>query len=451
MSNFKNKFNNKDIYILILKFFLFIQFVELSFELIVPVKSAFGNFWYRFLINVLFFLIIFLVALFIRDFFDIQKRKNRFNKSRIKFLTRRELLFLINFSTLLGFLGILLLFIDRVILKGIDYSLGLRHARYQWENSVSPSILSEIISIVGNMFVPMSFISVLFLFLYWEDLRETKRLRNLMISLVNVLLFAAMNGSRSLIFIQFFLLLCISTLRKFKNRSIIPSRRKGKRSEKKFYFFLAIAGIYVLSVFNSSAKLGDYSSRHLFEILYIDLGGYIKNNYYLAINNIFDDNSIIYLVFSTIIYLIHSQWTTEAILFLPTRNGDIFFYSIFHFLNQIGILSEAPIGYEYEGLFISLPGAIIYDFGFTGLLVFSVIYGVLLGVSMLLIKYPNNLGGLSFALILFVLSSIYVASFIPVHGFIYFNFIIFDIVILHFVSRLLFGKFTWLFLKNDQR
>ncbi|WP_096203111.1 hypothetical protein [Bacillus sp. FJAT-45350] len=447
MNDLTENGKKRDVYFLIFKFFLFIQFIILIFEIVLPVKSAIGNFSHRFLINVLFFSIIFVVALFTKDFF-YHKKRTKINTQKVRLLSLKKLSFLINLSTSLGFLGIAMLIVDRVILKGIDYSLGLRHARYQWENAVSPSVFSEIISMLGNILVPMAFISILLLFLYWEDLKTIRRLNNLVISSLNVLLFAAMNGSRSLIFIQVFLLLCISILRKYKNRSIIPAKRRGKRSDKKFYFFLLIAILYVISVFNSSAALGDYSSKYLFEIFSNDLGGQVKDGYYLFLNNILNENSIIYSLFSAIIYLIHSQWTTEAILLLPTKEGDIFFYSILHFLNQLGILNEAPIGYQYAGLFISLPGAIIYDFGFTGLIILSIIYGLLLGIVILLIKNPNNSGGLSFALILFVLSSIYVAPFIPAHGFIYFNFIVFDVILLHFISRIFFGKSTWLHLDS---
>jgi hypothetical protein len=446
MNIINNNNIKKDVFLTIFKYFLFIQFMIIIFELILPVKSAYNNYSYRFLLDSIFYSLVFFVAIFIKDYF--KNKMNVSNSNVIKGLSLKKLSFLIKFSTFLGLLGTVMLLVDRIILKKIDYTLGLRHARYQWINAESHSLFSDLLSMTGNILLPMAFISILLLFLYWEDLSNITRSINLFISAFSILLFAAMNGSRSIIFIQVFLLLCISAIRRCKGKSFIPVKKKGKKIDRRFYVLFIIAIFYVISVFNSSSKLGNYTSKHLFEILSTNLGGEIKIDYYSFLSDKLSEDSILYNFFSALMYLIHSQWTTEAVFILSEKSGKVFTHSISNFLFNIGILNEAPTGYVFSGLFISLPGALLYDFGFYGTLFFAMIYGALLGVTVIKIKNADNSGGLALSIILFTLSSIFVAPFIPAHSFIYFNIIIIDVVLLHFIATLFYGSSTWLYLDN---
>jgi hypothetical protein len=440
----------KDVFLSILKIFLFIQIAVMVFELILPTSSLYKNYGYRFLTDSIFYTFVFLVALFTKDFLNKINTLSTTKIKSVKGLSFNKLLSLIKISTFLGFLGTITLLIDRVILRKIDYTLGLRHARHQWINAESPSLLSDLLSMTGNALIPMAFISIMFLFLYWEKLSNLFRFTSLSISAFNILLFAAMNGSRSIMFIQVFLLVCISTIRKCKGQTNIPVKKKGKKIDKKFFVLLLITVAYVLSVFKSSSKLGNYTSKSFFEILATNLGGILKPDYYSFLRGVLSENSIIYNVFSALLYLIHSNWTTEAVFMLSEKPGSVFSYSISNFLFHIGVLSEAPTGYVFEGLFISLPGSILYDFGFSGILIFAITYGALLGITIKKIMAPDNNGGISLSIILFTLSSIYVAHFIPAHSFIFFNFIIIDVVLLHFIITVIYGNSSWLYLETEK-
>lgn len=438
----------KDTFISIFKVIILVQFLVIFMELLLPASSKYEYGGYRFLMNVGFYSLILIIALFIQGLF---KNKNRLScQKRLVYLSINKLNILLNMSTILGFLGAIFILFDRVFLKNIDYSLGLRHARYQWVNATSPSIFSKLLSMLGNALVPMAFITVLLLYLHWEEIDKKLRFKRLIISVGSVFLFAAMNGSRSIIFIQVFLLLCVSILRLCKNKKLIPARKRSKKSDKKFYILLLFSVIYALAMFNSSSKLGNIDSKSLFEIFIVDMGGKLKTGYYSFINSIFGSNSIIYHMFSAITYLIHSQWTSEGLFSLSNRTGNIFSYSIIHFLYQLGIINNAPESYQFYGLFISLPGSIIYDFGVVGLLILGVLYGVLLGLSIVKINNPNNSGGFDFAIIMFVFSSILVAPFFVAHNFIYFNFIIIDMVLLELISRFITKKSTWIYLEKEQ-
>lgn len=440
--------NKKDAFFSVFKVIVMVQILVLGMELILPANSIYENGSYRFLMNVGFYSLVLIITLLIRDLFKSKSRE--FSRKQLVYLSAKKLSFLLNMSTVLGFFGVLFILFDRVFLKNIDYSLGLRHARYQWANAQSPSIFSELLSMLGNAIVPMAFIAVLLLYLYWEDIEKRFRNTRLIVSISSVFLFAAMNGSRSIIFIQVFLLLCIAILRLSKNKRIIPFAKRNKKSDKKFYIILVLSVVYALGVFNSSSKLGDIDSKSLFDIFIVELGGQAKTDYYSLINGLFSPNSIIYHIFSAITYLIHSQWTAEAMFSLADRTGNIFSYSIVHFLSQLGILNNAPESYQFYGVFISLPGAIVYDFGVAGLFILGVLYGVLLGVSVLKIEKPNNSGGFDFAVIMFAFSSILVAPFFVAHNFIYFNFIIFDMILLEIASRAFTKKSTWLYLDKEK-
>jgi oligosaccharide repeat unit polymerase len=442
------KANKKDAFISVFKIIVLVQFLVALMEIILPANSIYANGSYRFLINIGFYFLVLFISLFIRDVFKNKSRQS--SQKRLAYLSVKKLYLLLNISSLLGFFGVSFILFDRVFLKNIDYSLGLRHARYQWVNAKSPSIFSELLSMFGNALVPMAFITVLLLYLYWEEIEKKFRFKRLIISISAVFLFAAMNGSRSIIFIQVFLLLCISILRLSKDKKLIPAAKKNKKSDKKFYIIFMLSVIYALGMFKSSSKLGNVDSKSLFEIFIVDLGGKPKTGYYSIINSIIGPDSIIYHIFSAITYLIHSQWTSEGLISLTNRTGNIFTYAIMHFLYQLGILNSAPESYQFYGLFISLPGAIAYDFGIVGVVIFGVLYGVLLGLSLIKIEKPNNSGGFDFAIIMFVLSSILVAPFFVAHNFIYFNFIIIDMMILEIISRVFIRKSTWLYLDKEK-
>lgn len=437
--------NKKNPFISFIKIFLLIYIAVFVSEFILPASSKYNNFRQRFLLNIIFYSLVLFIAFFIYQFF---KNTNTYSyKKKINYLTISKLKFLINWATFFGFIGMISLGFDRMFLKKIDYTLGLRNARYQWINASSPNIFSELLSMFGNFLIPMSYISILLLYLHWEEFSTKKvfRFSRSLISSIVIFLFAAANGSRSIVFIMIFLLLSVSIIRIILHKKIVPSKRK--KQDKKIYFIFLFSVIYVLLVFNSSAEMGSMSSKNLFEILVNDLGGNIKRQYYSFINKLINSNNIIYHIFSTITYLIHSQWTTEALFSITGRNGNFFIYSITVFLYQLGMISFKPESYLFSGLFISLPGALVYDFGFLGLLLFSFIYGILLGIALLKVGSSKNSGGLEFAFIMFVFSSILIAPFSVAHNFIYFNFIIIDIVILEYLSRLFKKKSTWIYLK----
>ncbi len=436
--------NKRDVFISFFKFFVLIQLFTLLLEVILPASSIYNQGKERFLINTVFYFVVISVSLVVSS---LKKKKfTHYKKSDL--LTMKKLYFLLNISSILGFWGMLFILFDRVVLKKIDYSLGLRHARYQWINAVSPSIYSKILSVLGNVMVPMAFITVILLYLYWENINKKIRLKRLILSASAVFVFAAMNGSRSIIFIQVFLLLCTSFLRFVKGKKIVPISNK-KKTDKKFFVFFILAISYVLTVFKSSSKLGKFDSRTLFEIFILDLGGKVKEVYYSFFTNFFSDDSIIYHFFSAVTYLIHSQWTSEGVLLLNKREGIVFSYSLMHFFYRMGVLSTEPQGYHFYGLFVSLPGSIFYDFGIVGMIFFGFIYGVILGTVIIKLERPKKSGGFDFAIIMFVLSSIFIAPFIAVHNFIYFDFVIIDMVLLECITRIFNRKSSWIYLESE--
>ncbi len=436
--------NKRDVFVSIFKFFVLIQFSALLLEIILPIDSIYGQGKERFLINTVFYFVVIIVSLVVSS----AKRKGYTHYKRSNFITIKKLYFLLKISSKLGFFGMIFILFDRVVFKKIDYSLGLRHARYQWINAVSPSIYSKILSILGNVMVPMAFITVILLYLYWEDIDKKIRIKRLMLSTAAVFVFAAMNGSRSIVFIQVFLLLCTSLLRCVKGKKIVPITNR-KKTDKKFFVFFIFAISYVLTIFKSSTKLGKINSRTLFEIFILDLGGKIKEGYYLFFTKNFSDDSIIYHFFSAITYLIHSQWTFEGILLLAKREGKVFSYSLMYFLYRMGILSTEPQAYHFYGLFVSLPGAIVYDFGIIGMIIFGFIYGAILGAVIIRIERPQKSGGFDFAIIMFGLSSIFIAPFTAVHNFIYFDFVIIDMILLECITRIFNKKSSWIYLENE--
>jgi hypothetical protein len=132
-------------------------------------------------------------------------------------------------------------------------------------------------------------------------------------------------------------------------------------------------------------------------------------------------------------YLDHSIWVFNDILMSDNHVGSVLMSTVNFIFAKI--ISYEYLSHNYAGLFLSLPGALLYDFGTFGLFFAPVIFGLVLAFSYsLLIVRQNSL----FRLVIFIASYsiILMAPVLLVHNMIVFVIVVSLLVFLSLISRL---------------
>ncbi len=87
------------------------------------------------------------------------------------------------------------------------------------------------------------------------------------------------------------------------------------------------------------------------------------------------------------LYLSHSSWTFEKSLEFPQRSGSVFLNFAWYWLFRLGIVDAMPSGIRpYQHGMMSLTGAAWYDFDLTGMVLVSILHGVLIAVAAVLLS-----------------------------------------------------------------
>lgn len=341
-------------------------------------------------------------------------------------LIRKNFLLLSN----LPILGFFLIFYDRIFVRGIDYSQGFRAARYEWLNSVD--LGGSFISVVGNLTIPLAYISILFLIIFNEILSKTEKIRLGLAIFLGVVGHAALNGGRSNLLlagvILLFSLLLKGNIRFFKIKKIIKI---------KYILIILVVAWYISLIIQGSADMGAASIKTLTDLGIDGLHGTLDRNFLEKY-----DNDVLYMVIYTVAYLFHGQWTTEEIFSLSHREGTYILYPIGIILNQLGILQEPlkPGHFADVGAFVSLPGAYYYDFGPIGFFCCCVAHGLLLGMCMVMLNDKNKIGILKTSFILFMFYLTILSPILPAYGMSYLNFIIWAFILLWLINAIVFRR-----------
>lgn len=405
-------------YKIIISIFIIYAFMAFSL-LIIPAKSSVENLWFIIFINLIFLL---LVIVFSVITYIIYPKKNIiYRKNKITSNIDRNLSFLI-ISPLVGFLLVLY---DRTVLRGIDYSVGLRAARYQWLETTGGSIFG----LTGNLLIPFSYIGIYFLIIYFEDLKKLQKYYLIISIIVGVLGHAALNGGRSNILLALIMVLIGFIFRKTN----IKTKKQYIFTKNKIIFLLLIIVTfsYISYIIESSASMGGVELKTLVVLGIEGLYGEVDKSFYS------EEYNFIHLIFIYMIaYLFHGQWTTQVTYSLINPEGTYTCPPLFYFfLEKYHLIEPSGVKYFSEtGAFISLPGAFFYDYGFFGIIFLSTFLGMLLGVVFIIIDYSKYIGALKMVFIVSVLYIVFLSPILPVYGLSYFNFIIFSFILLSIIN-----------------
>jgi len=432
------KFFNKS-EINIIAIIVFVQICSFLFIGFYPAKALEENLLFIFTLNGCFIFIIFVVAVLVRRILSIYQVKKRKNKFSGQYIPKSIIL-----MSILPVIGLTFLVIDRVFIRGIDYSKELRAARYEWLASEGGTFFG----IVGTIIIHIAYPSIFFA-IRNASLLKTKQLLSLITtSIIAILGISVLNGGRSgILFLLITTIIAISIRAKSQEpraKSQEPRANTASTPIFKNRLVLFIAPIlcisiyYVFKVIESSAALGQLDLARILIISIPQMYGVPDEDFFLR-----SHSDITYLILYSLAYLFHSQWTTQSTYSLSDTPG---YYSVISmptmYLDKLGIIdigAENVLFYN-EGLFLSLPGGIYYDFKWQGIVIAAIVIGIFFGITLF---WLSRLGRFDFFKIMIILSVLYFLILSPslaAYGLGHYFFIIFSFALMGMLSKIIFNE-----------
>ena len=417
----------------ILSYFLFSNLLAYALLLITPIVPLESNFLFLSVLNLVFILCVLFFSVFgyksILLFCNSSNLGIPMTKSQLRFNV-----ILTSFGSVSGFL---LIFYDRVFIRGINYSEGLRGARYQWLASEGGSFYS----VLGNLLIPFSYLCIFILLIHHRSLTRFNVFILSVSAIIGVGGHAALNGGRSNILLAVIMVFCILLVR--EQRTYI-TKKKSIFGVFVCLFLIISVVAFSINVTNSSAEMGGVSIGELMVLGVDSLYGKVDESSILFLQEAPD---FYYFMIYAIAYLFHGQWTAQYSYSLPIRDGSYALYPFSVILERIGILDETlEVGkFSDTGAFISLPGAFYYDFGFAGVVIMASLLGLMLGVASFWVIRGRYVGGVKMAFIIYTLYLALLSPVMPAYGFAYLNFIVYAFVVAGVVNLFVFNrKCNWL-------
>lgn len=406
----------------VLILFFLINFVSTITILLIPFNPIVGNYYEYILLNLIFVFILATAALF--------------SYNRPLFIKKRNFDFcddtqLSNIVVFLTIIGTILLCVDRLFIRGIDYSEGSRSARYQWISSDGGSIYS----ILGTLLAPCAYCVLYILIVKWKNSHIKKSIILFIVSSLSILTYSYLNGGRS----NILLAIAVAII------AFIVGGHKFTTLIKKLYvvlvlfFIVIILFVYAADMTSQSAEMGSWSIKELILEDVKNLNASPNQAYY----NDRDSSDFIHQLYYFVIYLLHGQWNSMEAVSLAGEysSGSFLLYPYQVMLQKVGLLSEPSLSiFTEKGVYLSLPGAIFYDCGWFGLVSISAILGMITARLCQKATYSCNYSGFFCAIVVYFFSILFLSPVVPAYGFGLLDFICFGFVIVDIVGYIYTGK-----------
>lgn len=369
--------------------------------LLQPARAASGSYLANLTMHFSFLAIAMIVAYFVCGILDESRKLPNSAKANSPYSTQ-----VIWMCIAFSIIGLVLVYYDRVFVRGIDYSVSLRAARYQWRQTSGGNLAG----VAGNILNSFGYVSMLYIVLAWGKLGKLIRIFLIFSVCSTVFGMGFLNAGRSNILIA--ITFGISLVLIYQPGSIL---RVFFRNAKKIFTIGFVGCLFIYTITLSSASMGSIALYQLYELGVLDLYGQL--DWDATFEN--RPQSLIFLYY-IVAYLFHGQWTSQIALTLPATEPFYVFGPIQAFLSYFGIVPpNKNIGFFSDtGAFISFPGALYYDFGIAGIVLGGLGMGILLGIAIWIVR--KNGKGSGFLEIIFavtIISHFLLSSFCIYYGF----------------------------------
>lgn len=329
----------------------------------------------------------------------------------------------------LSAVGAAFLYYDKTAIQGIDYSEGLASARQQWSRlGEERQGVSSIYSALGYA-IGSSYYVVLVIAICQPQITRYKRVGLLGAAVGMALLNSYLTGGRSGLILFGAIALSATLARRGSN---LLQMFPGTIDRIVVASLMAVVAAYALYVFQARAGANDLDAENyvanFLPFLGFDWVGWSGASYTSI-------DQVKALSILAAAYLSHSFTTVAAMVDDPGGGNVMLFGQIFAILGKLGISTPNPINEPFlPGRFPSLPGALWYNYGNSGLIFGSLVLGALGGVARhWTTKRPSNilpLGAFSMTGAVLALSPLLFAG-----DFIFFPFTVIAFVLLAVLSK----------------
>lgn len=297
---------------------------------------------------------------------------------------------LIRLALWMSVIGSLALIYDKVFVQGIDYSSGVAVAREEWRNlgEIREGSASSIFSVLGYFLGSAYYVAIVLALTQVRVVSPKLRVQSLLIAFVLLMLNSATTGGRSnLLLVAVFAFAAFWSRKRLTLRDLFPG--PNQRLAVKLTLLLGFA--YTVFIFYERAEAGGSDALNYAIEFLPYLGLETSYDYLVGIDG--DAlSSLSAMLVLTASYVTHSFATVAAIVDANPEDKTIVFLHLAGIANKLGLIAPPDGDWFLAGRFPSLPGALLYQFGWLGFIGGSLLLG---GVSEICrswaVKRPDRL------------------------------------------------------------
>lgn len=292
----------------------------------------------------------------------------------------------------LSVVGLFALAVDKVFVQGVDYSLGLAGARYQWAMlGEAREGVSSAWSVLGYLLSTSFFVSIYVVVLHDGVFSAKGKTVVWIASLGLALGNSALSGGRSLLLLLVVVSVALVSLRADLGKSL---PQIGGRLVLVGVAAIMALGAYVLYVFAARAELTGFDA-HEYAVGMLEFLGAQPMSAFEGMSSNTWVAHLAGLVVLALAYLVHSVFTFAAIIDLPSESSQLLLY-VRLLAAKLGFVDYPDLEWELTGRFPSLPGVLYLDGGVGLLAGGAVLLGVWMALSVRLCqRHPTSLVAVS--------------------------------------------------------
>ncbi len=282
---------------------------------------------------------------------------------------------LIRIALWMSVIGSLALIYDKVFVQGVDYSNGVAVAREEWRRlgEGREGNASSIFSVLGYFFGSAYYVVIVLAVTQIRVVSPKLRMQSLLAVFVLLMINSAITGGRSnLLLVAVFVFSAFRARKGLALSNVFPAA--NQRLAIKLALLLGFA--YTVFIFYERADAGGSDAlNYAIEFLPF-LGLETSNEYRTGLDGSALDSLSAMLVL-TFSYLTHSFATVAAIVDANPENKTIVFLHLAGIANKLGLIGAPDGDWFLAGRFPSVPGSLLYQFGWLGFIGGSLLLGAL--------------------------------------------------------------------------
>lgn len=409
-----------------IKRFIIVWLAYWVIYLLQPVSSIYSDIFFAFSIQFIFVLTVTLAYCF-TNIVNTQKISCTIE---IKELNKKNALRIIKIGIFISFIGVIFLFFNKIFIQGINYFDGIGAARHQMTalTEEGSGSISSVYSAIGYPISSAYFISAMLIFSPNLLIRDRNRIVLIFIIFILLIANSFLVGGRSGILLA----LTFLTFPLFSENKI--NLFKNKNCYRFLGIILSILFIYILYIFHSRASVNDINIKD-YSIDFLEYLGLVPYDWFLILSEDKYYGETLAIINLALSYMTHSISTVAGLLDYKSSGFPVFNYLII-LLEKLKFINNIDVDWPLAGRFMSLPGGVYFIWGFLGLLIFSVLIGVFVGVISNIFR--KNTNSMSLFFICSIFESLLLSSpFIFAGDLIFFPFIIIGGFLTLIISRLL--------------